>query len=84
MGYNGFAKAMEIKNRRYVGCIFALLGGIIGIIIGYFLWTSTKTLPNGNKAYAYSSGDRARGKTLFFFATIVMLVWIILRVVFVF
>ena len=72
------------KPWLYVGYIFALLGGIIGIIIGYFLWTSKKTLPDGNKVYAYSSEDRARGKNLFFFATIVMLAWIVVRIVFVF
>lgn len=72
------------KPWLYAGYIFALLGGIIGIIIGYFLWTSKKTLPDGNKVYSYSSEDRARGKTLFFFATILMIFWIVVRIVFVF
>jgi hypothetical protein len=31
------------------GYIFALLGGFLGLIIGYFLWTSQKTLPNVKK-----------------------------------
>jgi hypothetical protein len=72
------------KPWLYAGYIFALLGGIIGIIIGYFLWTSKKTLPDGNKVYAYSSEDRVKGKTLFFFATIIMVAWIVFRIVFVF
>lgn len=72
------------KSWLYAGYIFALLGGIIGIIIGYFLWTSKKTLPDGNKVYTYSSEDRTKGKTLFFFATIVMIGWIVVRVIFVF
>lgn len=31
------------------GYIFSILGGFLGLIIGYFLWTSKKTLPNGQK-----------------------------------
>ena len=55
------------KPWLYVGYIFALLGGFIGIVIGYFLWTSRKTLPDGSKVYSYTAEDRSKGKALFFF-----------------
>jgi hypothetical protein len=40
------------------GYIFALLGGFIGIIIGYLLMTSKKNLPNSQRVYSYNSTDR--------------------------
>lgn len=72
------------KQWLYAGYIFALLGGVIGIIIGYFLWTSKKTLPDGSKVYAYTSEDRSKGKILFYFATTIMVAWIVIRLVYVF
>lgn len=54
------------------GYIFALLGGFLGIIIGYFLWTSKKTLPNGQKVYSYNSNDRKHGKYIFYLALVVL------------
>jgi hypothetical protein len=62
------------------GYIFALLGGFLGIIIGYFLWTSQKTLPNGQKVYSYSAKDRKQGKYIFFVAVIVFPCILLFRV----
>lgn len=67
------------KPWLYAGYIFALLGGVIGIIIGYFLWTSKKTLPDGNKVYSYSAEDRSKGKILFFFAITIFVLYILIR-----
>ena len=67
------------KPWLYVGYIFALLGGFIGIVIGYFLWTSKKTLPDGSKVYSYTAEDRSKGKALFFFATTILVVWILIQ-----
>ena len=61
------------------GYIFTLFGGFIGIVIGYFLWTSKKTLPNGQKVYSYSEKDRRQGKIIFYVATIVFISVIIFR-----
>ena len=62
------------------GYLFALLGGFLGIIIGYFLWTSKKTLPNGQKVYSYSKKDRTQEKYIFFVAIIIFPISLILRV----
>lgn len=62
------------ENQRpwiIAGYIFALLGGFLGIIIGYFLWTSKKTLPDGRKVYSYNQKDRMQGKYIFFIALII-------------
>ena len=63
----------EEKQRSWIvaGYIFALLGGILGIIIGYFLWNAKKTLPNGEKVYSYSETDRKHGKYIFIISVII-------------
>ncbi|WP_350291259.1 hypothetical protein [uncultured Croceitalea sp.] len=61
------------------GYIFAMLGGLLGIIIGYFLWTAKKTLPNGQKVHTYSEKDRKQGKIIFIIAIIIFPTALILR-----
>jgi len=64
-----------------VGYLFSLLGGFLGLIIGYFLWTQQKTLPNGQKVYSYKENDRKQGKYIFFIGLIffpLFLIWKIL------
>ena len=63
------------------GYIFSLLGGFLGLIIGYFLWTSRKTLPNGQKVYSYSANDRKHGKYIFYIGLIIAPIALILKVV---
>ena len=53
------------------GYFFSVLGGFLGLIIGYFLWTSKKTLPNGKKVYSYSETDRKHGKYIFYIGLII-------------
>lgn len=48
-----------------LGYLFAVVGGLFGIVIGYFLWTSKKTLPNGESVFTYSQNDRQHGKNIF-------------------
>lgn len=58
----------EKSSRGWViaGYIFAFLGGFLGAVIGYFMWTSKKTLPNGQKVYTYTTANRKDGKIIFF------------------
>lgn len=55
-----------------VGYICAFAGGIFGITTGYVLWTSQKTLPDGNKVYTYTESDRAHGKIIFILGIIIL------------
>lgn len=59
------------KSWITVGYIFSILGGFLGIIIGYLLWTSKKTLPNGERIYSYNENDRKHGKTIFILGLII-------------
>lgn len=61
------------------GYIFAIVGGFLGLIIGYSLWASKKTLPNGEKVYSYSEKDRQHGKNIFYIGLIVFPLSIISR-----
>jgi len=55
----------------FTGYFFSIMGGMLGLIIGYFLWTSKKTLPNGQKVYSYSEKDRKQGMYIFYIGLIV-------------
>jgi len=55
-----------------VGYIFAVLGGVFGIIIGYVLWSSKKTLPNGLVVHTYNKNDRKHGRIIFILGIIVL------------
>jgi hypothetical protein len=63
----------EPNQRGWIiaGYIFAALGGLLGIFIGYHIWTSRKILPNGEQVYSYQETDRKHGKTIFVLALIV-------------
>lgn len=63
------------------GYIFAILGGLLGILIGYSLWTSKKSLPNGQKVYSYSEKDRVHGKYIFFIGLMFLPMYIIIRII---
>jgi len=62
------------------GYLFSFLGGGIGIVIGYSLWTSKKTLPNGERIYSYNDTDRQHGKMIFFIGLIVFPLALIIKI----
>ncbi|MEO9501782.1 MULTISPECIES: hypothetical protein [Flavobacteriaceae] len=61
------------------GYIFSILGGFLGLIIGYFLWTSKKTLPNGQKVDSYSLKDKKHGKRIFYIGVIIAPIVLIMK-----
>ncbi|MFC5682281.1 hypothetical protein ACYE2N_10810 [Flavobacterium sp. MAHUQ-51] len=61
------------------GYTFALLGGFLGIIIGYSLWTSKKNLPNGETVNSYTDQDRAHGKKIFYIGLISLPIYILIK-----
>ena len=54
-----------------IGYLFALLGGVLGIFIGWHLMTYKKTLPDGERVYDYTERDRKQGRIIFYLAVIV-------------
>ena len=60
------------KGWIIAGYIFSLLGGFIGLIIGYALWKAKKTLPNGTKVPSYNEKDRKHGFYIFLIGIIIL------------
>lgn len=58
--------ASEKPNPTWIiiGYLSAFLGGLIGIGIGITLWTSKKTLPNGERVYTYAENERKHGRIM--------------------
>ena len=67
------------KGWVIAGYVLALLGAFLGIVTGYVLWTSQKTLPNGEMVYTYSEKDRKSGKNIFILSIVMALIYIALR-----
>ena len=62
------------------GYLLALLGGIIGIIIGLNLLYAKKTLLDGTQGPAYSEADRAHGFRIVLLGFVVALVAFVVRI----
>ncbi|WP_426670011.1 hypothetical protein ACPPVU_01955 [Mucilaginibacter sp. McL0603] len=67
---------------RYLGYFFAVMGGVLGIFIGWHLSSHKKTLPNGEQIYAYNDNDRKHGRIIFYIGICCFISWIILKLVF--
>ncbi len=67
-----------------IGYICALLGGVLGIFIGWHLFNHKKTLPNGDRVYDYSETDRKHGRVIFYISSIVWGAYIIFKLLGVF
>jgi hypothetical protein len=64
-----------------IGYVVALLGGILGIFIGWHIYTFKKTLPDGERVYGYRAKDRKEGKTIFYLGIIVLVISIITTII---
>lgn len=64
----------------YAGFLLALLGGIFGIMMGWFISSNTKTLPNGETMYCYSDADRKKGRVMLVVGIVVLVFCLILRI----
>jgi hypothetical protein len=65
------------RHWMYAGYVFAFLGGLIGIFIGWHLNTFKKTLPNGERVYAYNEDDRKHGMRILIIGTIMFVLVLI-------
>jgi hypothetical protein len=61
------------------GYVFAVLGGLLGLLIGWDL-LSKKTLPNGDRVYSYPAEDRKHGRNIFIFGIFFFILWITVRI----
>jgi hypothetical protein len=63
-----------------IGYVLAVLGGVLGIFIGWHLSSYKKTLPNGEQVFEYSENDRKHGKIIFYISIIVFSICFILKI----
>lgn len=66
----------------FVGYISSLLGGLLGIFIGWHLLTFKKTLPNGDRVFNYSNEDRKHGNQILILGIISIVIWTIIKIIF--
>lgn len=64
-----------------VGYIFAILGGLIGLIIGWYIVSAKKNLPNGERVYTYNESDRKHGKRILIIGIPVLVISLLIRVI---
>ncbi|MCB9232211.1 MAG: hypothetical protein H6581_11135 [Bacteroidia bacterium] len=62
------------------GLLLALVGGFLGIAIGWALWQNRNRLPNGEKVWTYSEPDRKMGKIMFYLGVGSFLLILYLRI----
>jgi hypothetical protein len=55
------------------GYILAVIGGLIAIIIGAYLRTHKRTLPNGERVFNYAPADRAHGERIMIVGILVLI-----------
>lgn len=55
------------------GYCAAIVGGFFGIVTGYVLATSQKTLPNGEMVHTYNKTDRMHGKNILVLGIIMLI-----------
>jgi len=62
------------------GYLFSVFGGVLGLFIGWHLFSHKKTLPNGDRVYGYSTADRKQGKNIFICGIIFFIFWFIVKI----
>ena len=73
--------APEKNQKTWInaGYIFAFLGGLIGIFIGWHLLTFKKTLPDGKRVYGYVESDRRHGIVILIISIIFVTLSLIIK-----
>jgi hypothetical protein len=84
------AELNEIRNKELAepdslwkyylitGYLCALMGGFLGIIIGFSLYNSKKEIPNGTKVFRFSPENRKHGLSIIILAIVSFIIWGIL------
>ncbi len=61
---------------NFFGWIAVFLGGFLGLLVGWYLSTHKKTLPNGQMIFAFADKDRKTGRAMIRWSFVSMAIWI--------
>ena len=64
----------------YFGYFSAIVGGLFGIIIGWYLYYSKKKLPDGKSVYSYREWERIHGKQILLLGGILLPIWLMIKI----
>lgn len=67
------------KTFIFLGYFFAIMGGLLGVFMGWHLTSSKKVLPNGEKTYVYSDHDRKQGNRILIIGSIITVVCLMIK-----
>lgn len=75
---NTFLRKPESGHTGWLifGFLCALAGGLFGIFIGYHHFNFKKSLPTGERVYAYDTLTRKRGLTIFYIGLVSIIIWL--------
>ncbi len=76
---NQLAPKSASKGLITAGYIFAILGGYIGLAIGYTLFLGKNKEENGKKIHVYDSNSRKHGKIIFIIGIIMAVIGITIK-----
>lgn len=65
------------------GYISAFLGGFFGILVGWHLSYSKKTLPDGRRSFRYRDVDRDHGTRILLISSLSLVFWMFIRYLFI-
>jgi hypothetical protein len=68
------------KGYIIAGYVFAFLGGLVGLAIGWHINTSKRTLPNGDRVPVYEATDRRHGARIFIIGAVAFAFWCGVRI----
>ncbi|MBS1632914.1 MAG: hypothetical protein JST10_10120 [Bacteroidetes bacterium] len=68
------------KTWIIAGYVFAFLGGLLGLFIGWHLLSHKKTLPNGERVYGYSVEDRKHGNRILIMGIVFLIIWTLIKI----
>ena len=68
------------KTWIVAGYLFAIFGGVMGMLVGWHLYYHEKTLPNGTQARAFSARDRAHGYRIIILSFCGLFILILLQI----
>ncbi len=59
------------------GFVVAILGGLLGIIMGWIYYTHKKTDSTGHRFFAYDAATRKKGRTMYIMGIVFFICWMV-------